>query len=55
MTEFALFAEFTLMSAFALIYTYMQIEILKLKFNLSLVQDMHCKYVRISSPPPQTS
>ena len=55
MTEFALFAEFTLMSAFALIYTYMQIEILKLKFNLSLVKDMHCKYVRISSPPPQTS
>ena len=26
MTEFALFAEFTLMTAFALIYTYMQIE-----------------------------
>ena len=37
------------------LYIYMQIEILKLKFNLSLVQDMHCKYVRISSPPPQTS
>ena len=52
MTEFALFAEFTLMSAFALIYTYMQIEILQLKFSLSLVQDMHCKYVRIYILPP---